>query len=185
MPAHPVCPAMGFRSGTLIAPDYRAILEGIELACDLRAALFDLREQKRALVELAGYPLQVPSAVLEGELYGVQGVHALVVVMSPLDELAGELAHGAPVEQHAAAVGVRGVVRDHSRDVAQVLGARELLFVGALADCAEVGVAHAGGEHVVVFQDLRHLLDPSHPSPRGRRGSLRGVSLQGRGASPA
>ena len=99
------------------------------------------------------------------ELDGVEGVHPLVVVVPPLDELAGEPAHGAPVEQHASALLIPGVVGYEAHHVAEVFGAGELFLVGALADRAEVCVAHAGGEHVAVFQNFRHLLDPSHPSP--------------------
>ena len=129
-----------------------------DLPGELAAPVLDLREQQRAFVELAGHPFQVASSVVERELDGVQRVDALVVVVTPFDELARELAHGEAVEQHPAALRVLGIVGDHAHDVAQIFRAREPFVVRALAYRAEVRVAHAGGEDVVVFQDLRHRL---------------------------
>ena len=85
--------------------EFMAVLEALEVDVSqnsetvsythlhLAATLVDLREQKRALVELAGHPLQVAPSVVQRELDGVEGVHALVVVVPPPDELAGEPAH--------------------------------------------------------------------------------------------
>ena len=56
---------MGFSSGMLVSAHYGTAFERGELARHLAATLVDLREQKRALVELAGHPLQVAPSVVQ------------------------------------------------------------------------------------------------------------------------